>query len=65
MTVDGTEAGDEAAMIRAGCRTLGILLDPTWHEAIVANVRAIARQADMLLDPPLPDTIDQAPVFAA
>lgn len=60
-----TNPADEAATIRAGCRALGIPLDPAWHDAVAFNVRTIASQAELLLEPPLPDALDPAPVFAA
>ncbi len=60
-----TNPADAAAMIRAGCRALGIPLDPAWHDAVAFNVCAIASQAVLLLDPLLPDAIDPAPVFTA
>ncbi len=57
--------GGDSAMIEAGCRMLGITLDPAWMEAIIFNVRVIARQSEALLDPAVADGVEPAPVFRA
>ena len=63
--MSGHEASDELAMVQAGCRHLGITLDPAWHDAILLNVRLIARQSSVLLDPALADAVEPAPIFRA
>ncbi len=59
------QQGGEAATIEAGCHMLGIPLDPAWMEAIIFNLRVIARQSQALLDPAIADAIEPAPVFRA
>ena len=63
--INTNDPAADATVIRAGCRALGIPLDPAWLDAVAFNVRTIASQAALLIDPPLPDAIDPAPVFAA
>jgi hypothetical protein len=54
-----------AAFIDAGCALLGLTLDPAWRPGIEANLRVILSQSAILLDDPLPDAAEPAPVFTA
>lgn len=58
-------ANDNRAMIEAGCRILGIELEPAWLDTIGFNVRVIEAQAGLLLTPPIPDHAEPGPVFTA
>ena len=53
------------AFVDAGCALIGVTLDPAWRAGVVGNLRMILSQGGLLLDPPVPDTVDPAPVFAA
>lgn len=49
----------------AGCALLGLPLDPDWRPGVLANLRVLMAQGGLMLDPPLPDDAEPAPVFAA
>ena len=62
----GVPAADPVpAFIDAGAALLGLTIQPDWQDGVAANLRAILAQAASLSDPPLPDTLDPAPVFQA
>ena len=44
---------------------LGLRVDRSWCEAVVANLRATAKAADLVLAFPLDDELEPAPVFSA
>ena len=56
---------DEAAgrVVDAMVPLLGIPMRPEWRAAVVANVRATAAAASLVLDFPLDDDVEPAPVF--
>ncbi len=54
----------EAYMDAAG-PLLGLTLDPAWRDAIRANLAVTWRMGQMVLDFPLPDDADPAPIFQA
>lgn len=56
---------DEAAgaVVDAMVPLLGIPMDPEWRAAVVANVKATAAAARLVLDFPLDDEVEPAPVF--
>lgn len=58
---------DEAAgaIVDATAPMLGIAIDPAWRSAVVANLRATANAARLVLDVPLEDELEPAPVFRA
>ena len=53
------------AFVDAGCALLGLTLDPAWRPGVVANLRIILAQGALLLDDPLPDAAEPAPVYVA
>ena len=58
---------DEACggIVDAMAPMLGIAIDPAWRGAVVANLKATANAARLVLDVPLEDELDPAPVFRA
>jgi hypothetical protein len=55
---------DPDALIEAIAPLLGLPIEPDFQPGIVANLRTIARHAE-LLDLPLDDRAEPAPVFGA
>lgn len=58
---------DEAAgaVVDAMMPLLEIPLRPEWRDAVIANVKATAAAARLVLDFPLEDELEPAPVFSA
>lgn len=58
---------DEAAgrMADALSPVIGIAIAPEWRPAVIANLKATAAAAKLVLDFPLPDDLEPAPVFRA
>jgi hypothetical protein len=56
---------DLDAYIAAGTALLGIPVRPEWREAIRQHLTASFDLARAVLDFPLPDEADPAPVFSA
>lgn len=59
---------DEAvldAMIDAGTSALGIDVKPEWRKAVHMHLAISLGHASVLLDMPMPDHLDPAPVFRA
>ena len=54
-----------AAVVGAMAPMLGIAIDPAWQGAVVANLKATANAARLVLDFPLDDELEPAPVFRA
>ena len=54
-----------AALVDAMAPLLGIAIDPSWRTSIVANLKANAAAARLVLDFPLADELEPAPVFRA
>ena len=52
-----------ARMADALAPVLGIAVEPEWRDAVVANLKATAAAARLVLDFPLPDELEPAPVF--
>ncbi len=44
---------------------LGLAIEPEWRDAVLANMRAIARSARFVMAAPLGDHNEAAPVFRA
>lgn len=59
---DDEKAG---AVVDAMLPMLGLQIDPAWRPEIIANLRVNARMAKRMLDFPLEDELDVAPVFKA
>ncbi len=53
------------AYIAAGTALLGIPVRPEWHDAIRQHLGVSFDLARVVLDFPLPDEADPAPVFSA
>jgi allophanate hydrolase len=60
-----TEIWPGEAFVQSGCALLGLTLEPEWQAGVVGNLRVIMAQAGTLLEPPLPDDAEPAPVFFA
>jgi hypothetical protein len=56
---------DLDAYMNASAAVLGISIDPAWRDAVRANLAASLRMAAQVLEFPLPDEADPAPVFRA
>lgn len=54
-----------AAIVDAMGPMLGIEVDPAWRDAVVTSLKATANAARLVLDFPLEDELDPAPVFRA
>ena len=52
-----------AAWLDAGLALLGIPIDPAWRPAILAHLDVSFRHGAAVLDFPLPDHAEPAPVF--
>jgi hypothetical protein len=53
------------AFADAGCALLGMTVDPAWRPGVLVNLRTLLAQGAQLMDLPLPDEVDPAPVFVA
>ena len=53
------------AFIDSGCRLMGLSLAPDWRPGVIGNLRTLMAQGGLLLDDPLPDDLEAAPVFTA
>ena len=53
------------AIVDAMAPMLGIAVDPAWREAVVTSFQATANAARLVLDFPLEDELEPAPVFRA
>jgi Protein of unknown function (DUF4089) len=62
-----TPLDDEAAaaLVDAMAPLLGIAIEPAWRGAVAANLKANAAAARLVLDFPLADELEPAPVFRA
>ena len=59
---------DDAALdawIDAGTAALGLPMKPEWREAVRMHLRISLGQAEIVLDVPIDDHLDQAPEFRA
>ena len=64
MADDGT--GDSlAAMVDALALVHGLTIERAWRLSVLANMSAIAQAARLVMDYPLSDAEEAAPVFAA
>ncbi len=53
------------AFIETGCTLIGLTLEPEWRPGVIGNLRTLMSQGGLLLDDPLPDDLEAAPVFVA
>jgi hypothetical protein len=51
--------------VETAAQVLGLMIEPAWKPAIVANVATTLRLAALFMDFPLPDEAEPAPVFKA
>lgn len=56
---------DHRAIIDAVAPLLGLAIEPEWRDAVIANLAATARAAELVLALPLDDEVEPAPVFRA
>ena len=54
---------DAAAYVDAAAALLGIAIDPAYRPGVVLNLERIAQMASLVMDFPLPDEAEPAPVF--
>ena len=59
-----TDAGLDA-LVDAMALALGLQILPDWRAAVRANLAVSLRMGALVLDFPLPDEAEPAPVFAA
>jgi hypothetical protein len=55
---------DAAAYVDAAAMLVGLSLDPAHLPGVIFNLEQIARMAGIVMDFPLPDDAEAAPVFA-
>ena len=67
MTTAPTPLDDDAAfaVVDVVILLLGIPMAPEWREEVAANVKTTAVAARFVIDFPLPDDVEPAPVFRA
>lgn len=53
------------AFVAAGCRALGIPLDPAWAPEVRRQLATILHLASLVAAFPLPDEAEPAPIFRA
>ena len=53
------------AVVDALVPLVGIPMAPEWRDAVLANVKATAAAAALVLEAPLDDAVEPAPVFRA
>ena len=53
------------AYIAASAQVLGLTIAPDWYPAVCSNLAITFRMAALVLDFPLPDEAEPAPVFVA
>ena len=54
-----------SAYLDASARVLGIPIEPEWRDSVRAQLEVTFRLAGLVLDFPLPDEAEPAPVFEA
>ncbi len=54
---------DRAAWLDAASLLLGLAIEPDWREAILVHMTVIGEAAQLVLEFPLEDELDPAPVF--
>jgi hypothetical protein len=55
---------ERAASLDAAIRMLGLVVAPEWRAEVLAHMKVTAEAARLVLDFPLDDTVDPAPVFS-
>ena len=59
------QSNPSLAFIDAAARVLDLSIDPAWKPAVAANLEATLRLAAPVVDFPLPDDAEPAPIFVA
>ena len=54
-----------AAVVDALALVHGLTIEPDWRPAVMANMTAIAQAASLVMDYPLGEADEPAPVFSA
>ena len=54
-----------AACLDGGAALHGLTIPAEWREAVLANMRVLAQAAALVVEHPLDDHAEAAPVFAA
>jgi hypothetical protein len=54
---------DAQAYVDAAGRLVGLPLDPAHRPGVIANLERIAQMAALVMEFPLPDEIEPAPVY--
>lgn len=54
---------DRAAALDAAIALLGLTIEPGWREAILAHMKVTGEAAQLVLEFPLEDELEPAPVF--
>lgn len=60
-----TDSNELEAWLDAGTALLGIAVAPEWRDAVLMHLRITRDLAQQVLDFPLPDDAEPAPVFRA
>jgi hypothetical protein len=53
------------AIIGAMAPLIGLPIEPAWREAVAANLKAVSNAARLVMEFPLEDEVEPAPVFRA
>ena len=56
---------DAIAIMDAMVPLIGLSIDPDWRDAVAGNIKVVANAAWLVLDLPLEDELEPAPVFRA
>jgi len=54
---------DQSKALDATTAALGLVVEPEWREAVLLHMRVIGAAAQLLLEFPLDDEIEAAPIF--
>lgn len=54
---------DARAYVEAAAQLVGLSFDPAYLPGVILNVERIAQMAGLVMDFPLPDDVEPAPVF--
>jgi hypothetical protein len=63
--LDPSATFDPEAYAAAVAPLLGLSLDPRWMDSVTANLRVLAKAAELVSDFPLADEVEAAPSFEA
>jgi hypothetical protein len=55
--------GDRAAMLDAAAAVLGLTVAPEWRGEILFHMKVIGETAQRLMEFPLDDSVEPAPIF--